>query len=72
MTTTQWRKRYVSLRNAQTKLWAHIVKVAPLVYTKYCLNKVILKDDFYESFMTDLDQCVKESFNNYAKKRGLK
>lgn len=65
MTNKQWRKRYLKLRAAQTRVWAAILKCAPLVYTGPYLNKVLMRKDFYRVCLSDMDECIVEAYSNY-------
>jgi hypothetical protein len=69
MTNRQWKNRYMGLRGAQGRVQRAILNAAKFVYTPQCLNKMVLKKDFYTACLNDLNQCLGQAFENYTKRK---
>jgi hypothetical protein len=69
MNNRQWANRYMVLRGAQGRIHRAILNGAKFVYTPNCLNKQVLKKDFYLKCIEDLNICIGEAHKNYTKRK---
>jgi len=59
MTKKQYHRRFLKLFALQADVNAALLKAAQEIYTKYLLNKKVLRHDFYEDVLNDLNASVK-------------